>query len=76
MSRYFENAWLRTVLLLCALAAGALLTQAIPTYEEMAALRDRPAAPPAASEATHKQPHAVTGIDVDRRQLKLVGSIA
>ncbi len=76
MARYVDNPWVRTALLLCALAAGALVTKIIPTYEEMAELRNRPATPSAASKASHEQANAVTGIDVDRRQLTFVESIA
>jgi hypothetical protein len=76
MKRYAENPWFRTALLLCAMAAGALMTQLIPSYEEMAARRDQPATPPAAAETHNAQPNAATGVDVDRRQLIFVGMIA
>jgi hypothetical protein len=75
MNRYLEHSWLRMTLLLGALTAGALLTRIVPTYEEMAALRDRPT-PPAASEVRTNQPSDMTGIDVDQRHLKFVQSIA
>lgn len=77
MTRYYDHSWFRFMLLLGALAAGLLLTKAVPTYEEMAATRERPTVP--ASSAT--QPRAnkssnVTGIDVDQRHLQFVRSIA
>jgi hypothetical protein len=49
MNRWAENHWLRNTLLLGAMAAGGVLTQIIPTYEEMAALRDQPRTPAAAT---------------------------
>jgi hypothetical protein len=75
MNRYLENSWFRNAILLVALAAGALLTQVIPTYEEMAALREQPAPPSAASRARDTASRGVTGIEVDQRRLKSVRSI-
>jgi hypothetical protein len=75
MNRYFDSSWIRHAVLLGALAAGGLLTQVVPTYEEMAALREQPAPPSAASRARDTASRGVTGIEVDQRRLKSVRSI-
>jgi hypothetical protein len=76
MNRYLQFTWFRNGLLLVALAAGGLLTQVMPTYEEMAALRTPPAAPTAASKERARSSGDVTGIDVDQRHMKTVQSTA
>jgi hypothetical protein len=79
MTRLFDYSWFRIAILLCALTAGAVLTRFVPTYEEMAALRERPTTMPSTSAAhsnLHNMPGDVTGIDVDQRHLRFVQSIA
>jgi len=76
MNRYLENSWFRSALLLGAFAVGGMLTQVVPTYEEIAALRERPATPSAASEPRVHTSGGVTGIDVDQRHLRFVQRIA
>jgi hypothetical protein len=76
MNRYLENAWLRNGLLLGALAAGGLLTQVMPTYEEMASLRNKPAAPSATSNIRDASTQGVTGVDVDQRRLRHIRRIS
>ena len=66
----FRSAWL-----LLALAGGGLMTQVVPSYDEVAALRDQPLKS-AASESPGKRSGGVTGIDVDLRKLYVVSSIA
>jgi hypothetical protein len=74
MNRYLENRWLRNAALLGALVAGGLMTQLIPTYEELASLRNKPMPP--AAESPETSPRDMTGIDVDQRQLRFVQYIA
>jgi hypothetical protein len=71
MNRCLENTWFRHAVLLVALAAGGLMTRAIPTYEEMAALQNQPVRPSAASRVRDHASTGVTGIDIDQRHLKL-----
>jgi hypothetical protein len=50
MNRYLQMTWIRNSLLLGAFAAGGMLTQVMPTYEEMAALRAPSPTPSAATQ--------------------------
>jgi len=72
MSRYLNNSWFRHAVLLSALAAGAVLTQFMPTYEEMAALHKEPVRPSAASRVRDHASTGVMGIEVDAIRLRLV----
>jgi hypothetical protein len=75
MNRYLQSTWFRNAMLLVALAAGGLLTQVMPTYEEMAALRTPAVTPSAASRTRDRSSREVTGIDADRRHVKTVQGI-
>jgi hypothetical protein len=76
MNRYLNNFWFRHAVLLGALAAGAVLTQIMPTYEEMAALHKEPVRPSAASRVRDHASTGVTGIEVDVRHLNIVERIS
>ena len=76
MSRYLNNSWFRHAVLLSALAAGAVLTQFMPTYEEMAALHKEPVRPSAASRVRDHASTGVSGIEIDGRQLNSVERIS
>lgn len=75
MNRYLERTWFRNVLLLVALVTGGLLTQVIPTYEEMAALRERPATPSAASRAREHESSDVTNRSVKQRHRRTIYTV-
>lgn len=72
MSRYFEYSWIRTTLLLSALAAGGLATLFVPAYEEMAATTEKPTPPASVRHVRGNTSGDMTGIDVDRRHMKIV----
>lgn len=72
MNRYLEKSWFRSTVLLGALAAGFVLTQLMPAYEEMAALHEQPAAPAASRDTGVNTSSDVTGVDSDKRNLKSV----
>jgi hypothetical protein len=74
MNRLVNAAWIRPVLLLCALGAGGVMTQLVPSYQDIAAKRE--AATSQSREARRNMSHGVTGVDVDLRHLTLVGCIA
>ena len=76
MNRVLDNSWFRSLVLLGALSVGTMLTQVVPSYEEMASLRERPTTMPSTSAVRDNRPSDVTGIDVDQRHLTLVRSIA
>jgi hypothetical protein len=78
MSRIYDNSWFRGMLLLGAMGAGVALTQLIPSYEEIAAHREK-SAPAAANRKVDTPTYetsGVTGIDVDLRHLRLLSCIA
>jgi hypothetical protein len=71
-----KNSWLRTALLIGALAAGGLMTQLVPTYQEMASTANQPSKPTSASESNSNPSRGVSEFDVDLRRLALVRGIA
>jgi hypothetical protein len=75
MNRYLDNTWFRHGVLLVAMAAGAVLTQFVPSYEEMAALQNRPVTPSAASRVRETASSGVRAIEVDERRLKVIRSM-
>jgi hypothetical protein len=75
MSRIYDNSWFRGTLLLAALAAGFMLTRVVPTYEEMAAVREQSAAPAAERKTHHHTTSGVTGLELNQRHLEFVRSI-
>jgi hypothetical protein len=75
MKRYIDQRWFRNSILLGALAAGGLMTQLVPAHQETAALQVKPQTLPAI-EVRETSSRDMTGIDVDRRFLKFVQSIA
>jgi hypothetical protein len=76
MNCYLDNSWFRHAVLLGALAAGGVMTQIIPSYEEIAALQNEPVRPSAASRVRDHASTGVTGIEVDQRHLRIVQRIS
>jgi hypothetical protein len=75
MNRLMNAAWIRPTMLLCALGGGILVTRFVPSYQEMAAARERPAAS-SPRDARRHAPQGVTGVDVNRRHLALAACIS
>jgi hypothetical protein len=74
MNRPTNAAWIRSLMLLCALGAGAAMTQFLPSPQDMAAIRE-----PATTAPREASPNASPGItetDVNLRHLTMVGCIA
>jgi hypothetical protein len=69
-----KNSWLCHALLLVALAAGAIMTQFVPTYQNMAA-RIEAARPVSTSKASNNSSSHVSRIELDLRQLAMLTSI-
>lgn len=72
MSEGHLNNWVRTSLLLGALAAGTFVTQLVPTYQEAARTVTYPSKPASMTNASGHAPHGVSGVDVDEKHLTLV----
>ena len=72
MSRRRKRAWIRTGLLLSALACGAVTTQFVPAYEEVASAAEAHES----SREAQSPDSGVTGIDVDSRNLTRMASIS
>jgi hypothetical protein len=75
MKRSIEQRWFRNLVLMGSLAAGGLMTQFVPAHQETAALQVKPQTLPAI-EVRETSSRDMTGIDVDRRFMKFVQSIA
>jgi hypothetical protein len=70
-----EKSWVRTGLLLLALAAGGLATLLVPPYRDIAYAADDQEQAMAARPKPGRGSSDMSGIDVDLRHLKYVASI-
>jgi hypothetical protein len=67
MSRDHLPSWIRQLLLLSALGAGALTTLLVPPYQEVAMVPDDEQ--PVSRSDSHGGSNGMTGVDVDLRHL-------
>ena len=72
MNRSHLPSWIRQVLLLSALGAGALTTLLVPPYQEVALVPDDEK--PASSSESRGGANGMSGVDVDLRHLNFVGN--
>jgi hypothetical protein len=71
MSEGHLNNWVRMSLLLGALAAGTVVTQFVPKYQDAARTVTYPTKPASMTNASSHS-NGVSGVDVDERHLTLV----
>ena len=72
MNRSHLPSWIRQVLLLSALGAGALTTLLVPPYQEVALVPDDEK--PVSSSESQSGTNGMTGVDVDLRHLTRIGN--
>ena len=72
MSEGRMNNWIRTSLLLGALAAGIVTTQLMPNYQEAARTITYPSQATPVTNARSNAAGDVSGVDVDHGHMKLV----
>jgi hypothetical protein len=75
MIRSLNHSRFRSLLLLTALSAGALTTLFVPPYRELAFMPEDASETASAPTSPGRNSSDVTGIDVDLRHLRIVGSI-